>query len=157
MVVVMHNLSRMRWATSLTLMLLASSAFAQSRAPALITPIPQPSSPVGTQNNNAKSLDTLNRQLDSSSRRLQADTLRDQVRRNDQLMQADRMQTERRRAAAATPAESARIRQEYETRRAANDAWRAGKEQQADRLENESIPAPPPPNEVKAPLIEPRR
>lgn len=155
MAVMMSIANHMRWPTTLALIVLAPFAFAQSRAPTLVTPIPQPSSPVGTQNNNARSLDTLNRQLESSSRRLQADTLRDQVRRNDQLMQADRMQTERR--AAATPAESARIRQEYETRRAANEAWRAGKEQQADRLENESIPAPPPPNEVKAPQIEPRR
>lgn len=155
MAMVTSTANRLRWPMSLALIVLAPLAFAQSRAPTLVTPIPQPASPVGTQNNNAKSLDTLNRQLESSSRRLQADTLRDQVRRNDQLMQADRMQTERR--AAATPAESARIRQEYETRRAANQAWRAGKEQQADRLENESIPAPPPPNEVKAPQIEPRR
>ncbi|WP_342317122.1 hypothetical protein [Lysobacter sp. FW306-1B-D06B] len=122
-----------------------------------ISPATPPSLPVGvdTSRDNA-SLNRLNRQLDVSSRRVQADTLRNQVDRQDRLMDADRARTDARRAA-VSPEESARLRQEFEARVANHEAWRAGKEQQVQRLEVEGIPPPPPPNEVKAPAIQPGR
>jgi len=120
-----------------------------------IAPSAPPSLPRGVDTSRDNSLQTLNRQLDASSRRVGADTLRSQVDRQDRLMEADRAQTDARRAGAVTPAESERIRQDFEARRAAHDAWRAGKEAQVQRLETIDLPPPPPVNEVK-PAIEPR-
>lgn len=121
-----------------------------------ISPSSQPRLPRGVDSSRDTSLQTLNRQLDASSRRVQVDTLRSQIDRQDRLMEADRAQTDARRAAAATPADSARILQDYQARRATHEAWRAGKEAQAQRLETIEIPPPPPVNELK-PAIEPRR
>ncbi len=151
---------------AMVLALLAPMASAQNtlaqntlQPPPRVAPIPPPPSPVGVdRSRDSQSLDKLNRDLDAASRRVQSDSLGNQIQRGTELMESDRLQTERR-AAAASPAEAARIRQEYETRRAREEAWRAGKEQQRQRLDAEGnpIPAPPPPNEVKAPQIEPRR
>ena len=121
-----------------------------------ISPSAPPPLPTGVDTSrDSGSLNKLNRELDASSRRVQADTLRNQIQREDRLIDADRARTDARRA--ANPSEAARLRQEFETRRAAHDAWRVGKEQQAQRLEVEGLPPPPPPNEVKAPAIEPGR
>jgi|GEM_PF-2040181 len=149
---------------ALALALLPALAFAQQlpntlQPPPRVAPI-APSSPPplprGVDTSRDNSLQTLNRQLDASSRRVGIDTLRNQVDRQDRLMEADRAQTDARRAGAVTPAESERIRQDFEARRAAHDAWRAGKQAQVQRLEVQDIPPPPPVNEVK-PAIEPRR
>ncbi|BDU15837.1 hypothetical protein LA521A_10380 [Lysobacter auxotrophicus] len=121
-----------------------------------ISPSTQPTLPRGVDTSRDNSLQTLNRQLDASSRRVSADTLREQVDRQDRLMEADRARTDARRAAATTPAEAERIRQDFEARRASHEAWRAGKEAQVHRLETIDLPPPPPVNEVK-PAIEPRR
>jgi len=121
-----------------------------------IAPSSPPPLPRGVDTSRDNSLQTLNRQLDASSRRVSADTLRSQVDRQDRLMEADRARTDARRAAATTPAESERIRQDFEARRASHEAWRAGKEAQVHRLETQDLPVPPPVNDVK-PAIEPRR
>lgn len=144
------------------LALTAPAAIAQNNTlqPAQrVAPIPPPPPPTGVdRSRDSQSLDKLNRDLDASSRRVQSDSLNNQIQRGTDLMESDRLRTQRR-AADASPAEAARIRQEYETRRATQDAWRRGKEQQRDRLDAQGnpIPPPPPPNEVKAPAIEPRR
>lgn len=147
---------------ALALALLAPAAGAQSNTlqpPPRVAPIPPPTSPVGVDRSpQSESLNKLNRDLDAASRRVQSDSLNNQIDRGTDLMERDRLQTERR-ATGASPAEAARIRQEYQTRRATQEAWRKGKEQQRDRIDadGEPIPPPPPPNEVKAPAIEPRR
>jgi hypothetical protein len=149
---------------TLALALLPALAFAQQPPNTLqppprvapIAPSAPPPLPRGVDTSRDNTLQTLNRQLDASSRRVGADTLRSQVDREDRLMEADRARTDARRAAAVTSAESERIRQDFEARRAAHEAWRAGKEAQVHRLETQDIPPPPPVNEVK-PAIEPRR
>ena len=121
------------------------------------SPTTSPPLPVGVDTSrDSGSLNTLNRQLDASSRRVQADTLRNQIQRQDRLIEGDRARTDARRAA-VPPEESARLQQEFDTRRASHEAWRVGKEQQVQRLEVEGLPPPPPPNEVKAPAIQPGR
>lgn len=127
--------------------------------PSRVAPLPAPRSPVGVDRSpESQSVNKLGRDLDAASRRVQSDSLNNQIQRGTDLMESDRLQTQRR-ASGASPAEAARIRQEYQTRRAAEDAWRKGKEAQRDRVgaDREPIPPPPPPNEVKAPAIEPRR
>ncbi|MFE0499951.1 hypothetical protein ACFW0P_04120 [Lysobacter soli] len=158
----MNVVTRM-WPVALALALEPAMAFAQqpnTLAPpprvAPISPASQPSLPRGVDTSRDNSLQTLNRQLDASSRRVSADTLRSQVDQQDRLMDADRARTDARRAAATTPAESERLRQDFEARRATHEAWRAGKEAQVHRLETIDLPPPPPVNEVK-PAIEPRR
>ncbi|MDR0182784.1 hypothetical protein [Lysobacter arvi] len=148
---------------TLTLALQPALAFAQQpntlQPPPRVAPIApasQPALPRGVDTSRDNSLQTLNRQLDASSRRVSADTLRSQVDRQDRLLEADRARTDARRAAAATPAEAERIRQDFEARRASHEAWRAGKEAQVQRLETLDLPPPPPVNQVK-PAIEPRR
>ncbi|HEY0505005.1 MAG TPA: hypothetical protein VGD42_16100 [Lysobacter sp.] len=146
---------------ALALALLAPVASAQNNTlqpPPRVAPIPPPPSPVGVDRSRDASLDKLNRDLDAASRRVQSDSLNNQIQRGNDLMESDRLQTQRR-AAGASPAEAARIRQEYEVRRAREEAWRTGKEQQRQRLDEQGnpIPPPPPPNEVKAPQIQPRR
>ncbi|MDI9239147.1 hypothetical protein QLQ15_09515 [Lysobacter sp. LF1] len=117
---------------------------------------PVPASPAKVdQSRDAGSLEKLNRDLDAASRRVQSDTLGGQIQRGDDQMDADRARIERQRAG-ATPAEQARLRQQYDLRRAEHDAWRSGKEQQQQRLETPTLPPPPPPNEVRTPQIEPR-
>ena len=95
----------MRQLAALALALLPALAFAQQlpntlQPPPRVAPIAPnspPPLPRGVDTSRDNSLQTLNRQIDASSRRVGVDTLRNQVDRQDRLMDADRAQTDARR------------------------------------------------------------
>ncbi|UNK49241.1 hypothetical protein MNR01_16175 [Lysobacter sp. S4-A87] len=113
----------------------------------LVTPIPPPTSPVSSKPTRAGSdAAKLSRDIDAASRRVQADGVRNDIDRADQQLLSDQARTERERG--ANPARSNELRQEYSQKQAEHDAWRVGKQHEAEQLETEPMPAPPPPNDI---------